>query len=81
MAKRKSDNGPANRLEVLFPVDKGLPCPDGTALLRAFTETRPTDVTFLKPSDLIDLRNSAFAGIPEWEAFSEHYGSCERCHA
>jgi hypothetical protein len=30
---------------------------------------------------LIDLHNSAFAGIPEWDAFSQHYGSWESCNA
>jgi hypothetical protein len=69
------------RLESLFPTDEGLPCPDGTALLRAFAEARPADFSFLKPDDLVDLRNSAFAGIPEWEAFSEHFASCEHCNA
>ena len=30
----------------------------------------------------MDLSNSAFAGIPEWDAFSsEPYDSCERCNA
>lgn len=81
MANRISDNGLVSRLEHLFPVDEGLPCPEGTSLLRAFVEARPIDLTFLQPSDLADLRNSAFAGIPEWEAFSAHYGSCEQCHA
>ena len=81
MAKKTSDNGIEQRLEGLFPVDEGLPCPAGTALLRSFAETRPADFNFLKPCDLVDLRGSAFAGIPEWEAFSEHYGSCELCNA
>ena len=81
MAKPISDGDVATRLESLFPVDDGLPCPEGTGLLLAFAKERPTDFTFLEPSDLGDLRNSAFAGIPEWDAFSEHYGTCERCHA
>ena len=81
MVKLISDNGLELRLEALFPVDEGLPCPVGTALLRAFAEARPADFAFLKPSDLVDLRNSAFAGISEWEVFSEHYSSCELCNA
>lgn len=28
-----------------------------------------------------NLLNSAFAGIPEWETFSQHYGFCELCNA
>jgi hypothetical protein len=68
-------------LEHLFPGDKGLPCPEGTALLRAFAENRPSDFAYLKPSDLVDLSNSAFAGIVEWDDFSEHYGSCGLCNA
>jgi hypothetical protein len=81
MTKRISDQDVDTRLHVLFPVDDGLPCPEGTILLRAFAEARPGDFAFLKPADLSDLRNSAFAGIPEWEAFSEHYSSCELCNA
>lgn len=70
-----------SRLEALFPVDAGLPCPKGTALLRAFAEARSADFAFLKPGDLVDLSNSAFAGIPEWDAFADHFGSCELCNA
>jgi hypothetical protein len=81
MAKKISDDGMERKLEALFPVDGGLPCPVGATLLRAFSEARPADLPYLKPSDLVDLRNSAFAAIPEWEAFSEHYGSCEHCNA
>ena len=65
----------------LFQVDEGLPCPDGTNLLLAFAEDRPADFAFLKPKDLAGLRNSAFSGIAEWEAFSQHYGTCELCNA
>ncbi len=81
MAKKTSDNGIAQRLQALFPIDEALPCPVGKALLRAFAETRPADFNFLKPCDLVDLRSSAFTGIPEWDSFSEHYGSCELCNA
>jgi hypothetical protein len=81
MTTRDFDDHLERTLEGLFPVDEELPCPKGTALLRAFAETRHADFRFLKPNDLVDLRNSAFAGIPEWEAFSRHYGSCELCNA
>jgi hypothetical protein len=40
-----------------FEVDEGLPCPNGTALLRAFAEQRPFDFVFLKRGNLIDLNN------------------------
>ena len=80
MRMHVSDVRLATTLEGSFPVDDGLPCPKRTALLRAFAEALPTDFGFLKPNDLVDLRNSAFAGIPEWEAFSRHYGSCELCN-
>jgi hypothetical protein len=68
-------------LEHLFPVDEGLPRLEETALLRAFAENGPFDFAYLKPSDLVDLSNSAFAGIVEWDDFSEHYGSCGLCNA
>ena len=68
-------------LEHLFPVDEGLPCAKGTALLRAFAENRPSDFAYLKPSDLVDRSNSAFAGIVEWDDFSKHYGLCGLCNA
>jgi hypothetical protein len=76
MRRRVSDAA----LEHLFPVDEGLPCPEGTALLRAFSENRPLDFADLNPSDLVDRSNSAFAGIVEWDDFSEHYGSCGLCN-
>jgi hypothetical protein len=69
------------KLEHLFPVAVGLPCPKGTALLRIFAENRPSDFAFLRPGDLVDLSNSGFAGIAEWDAFSKHYGSCGLCNA
>lgn len=68
-------------LERLFEIDEGLPCPEGTALLCSFADNRPADFVFLKRGDLIDLNNSAFAGIPEWDAFAEHYATCELCNA
>ena len=68
-------------LERLFEEDDGLPCSEGTALLRAFAELRPADFALLQPHDLIDLRSSAFTVIPEWDLFSEHYATCECCNA
>jgi len=65
----------------LFSSNEGLPCREGTALLRAFAEHRPSDFAFLTPSDLVDLSTSAFDGIVEWDSFSAHYGTCELCHA
>jgi hypothetical protein len=65
----------------LFGIDDGLPCLQGTGLLRTFAEARPDDFHFLKPADLLDLKNSAFEGIPEWDAFAEHYATCELCNA
>lgn len=65
----------------LFDIDEGLPCSEGTNLLVAFAEARPVDFAFLTPEDLIDLQNPAFAGIAEWEAFTRHYETCERCNA
>src|SRR5271163_2420262 len=50
-------------LERLFEIDEGLPCPEGTALLRSFADNRPADFAFLKRGDLIDLNNSAGAVI------------------
>jgi hypothetical protein len=76
MRRRVSDAA----LEHLFTVDEALPGPEGTALLRAFAENRPFDFAYSKPSDLVDLSNSAFAGIGEWGDFSEHYGSCGLCN-
>jgi hypothetical protein len=73
--------GSEETLANLFPSDEGLPCPQGWELLRAFAEHRPSDFAFLKPSDLVDLNNSAFDGIPEWDSFSAHYDSCELCNA
>lgn len=81
MTKRISQDGLDRRLGALFEVDEGLPCPVGTTLLRALASARLAEFSFLKPGDLIDLHNSAFAGIPEWDAFSQHYGSWESCNA
>jgi hypothetical protein len=67
-------------IKVLFAISEGLPCPIRMALLRSFSEARPIDFGFLQPQDLIDLSNSAFAGISEWDTLAEHYATCERCH-
>ena len=81
MAKPVSNIDAEKLLGHLFQVDEGLPCLEGIDLLITFAEARPSDFAFLKPRDLVDLRNSAFAGIAEWEAFSQHYGTCELCNA
>jgi hypothetical protein len=65
----------------LCTADTGIPCSRVTGLLRSFAEARPTDFAFLDPGDLLDLKTSGFAGIPEWDSFAEHYATCERCHA
>lgn len=56
------------------------PCEQGAELLRAFAVARPADFSFLQATDLNDRSNSAFAGIPEWDAFAQHYASCEWCN-
>jgi hypothetical protein len=68
-------------MEKLFEVDERLPCPIGTELLCGFAATRAADFAFLKPGDLVDLNNSAFEGIPEWDIFAAHYAECELCNA
>jgi hypothetical protein len=80
MAKQTSDNLLDLRLESLFPAYEGLPCPAGSDLLCVFAAVCDADFSLLKPDDLVGLRNYAFAGISEWEAF-EHDGSCELWNA
>jgi hypothetical protein len=81
MVRPVSNIDAENLLGHLFPVDEGLPCPEGTKFLLAFAAGRPDDFAFFKPGDLVDLRNSAFAGISRWDTFSEHYRSCGLCNA
>jgi len=47
--------------------------------LRQFREARPNDYAFLEAQDFADLSTSAFIGIPEWDAFTEHCKTCEDC--
>jgi hypothetical protein len=62
------------------PTEGGLPaCPVGVDLLRRFKEARANDYAFLQVQDFVDLSTSAFDGIPEWDAFTEHCGTCEDC--
>jgi hypothetical protein len=68
-------------IESLFEVDDGRPCPRGNELLRNFALNRPQDFEFLRPSDLVDLSTCSFAGISEWDAFAQHFGTCELCNA
>ena len=55
------------------------PCERGTTLLQAFGAARPEDFGFIEPKDFMDLRNSAFSGIPEWDEFATHVFSCTNC--
>ncbi|OJV40163.1 MAG: hypothetical protein BGO25_03165 [Acidobacteriales bacterium 59-55] len=55
-------------------------CKQGSELLRAFAEARPTDLSFLQADDLSGHSNSAFVGIEEWDALVQHYASCKRCN-
>jgi hypothetical protein len=57
------------------------PCERGRDLLQNFAAARPSDHSFLKPRDFLDLHNSAFSGIPEWDDFAEHVSECSRCGA
>jgi hypothetical protein len=60
--------------------DNALPaCAVGMDLLCRFEEARPNDCAFLQEQDFVDLSTSAFAGIPEWDAFTEHCATCEDC--
>lgn len=79
MTKQLQDTELDRRIEMLFAIGEGPPCPLGTEFLRAFAEARPMDFVFLEPQDLADRQNLAFAGIPEWEVFASHYTTCERC--
>ena len=68
-------------LKTLFSGNSGYPYQQGKELLRSFAESRPSDFGLLQTTDVGSGTNSAFAGIPEWDAFAEHYASCGRCHA
>jgi hypothetical protein len=48
-------------------------------LLRRFVTARPNDHAFLQVQDFADFSTSAFDGISEWDAFREHYKTCEDC--
>lgn len=54
-------------------------CAVGMDLLRRLEEARPNDYAFLQAQDFVDLHTSAFAGIPEWDAFTEHCETCKAC--
>ena len=54
-------------------------CAVGMDLLRRFEEARPNDYAFLQAQDFVDLSTSAFVGIPEWDAFTEHCETCKDC--
>jgi hypothetical protein len=72
---------PIFELRRLFRTRPGAPCDSGAASLRTFAEASTTDLQFLLAEDTSDRTNSAFAGIPEWDAFAEHVASCRRCNA
>ena len=55
------------------------PCERGRGLLQKFAAARPSDHSFLEPRDFLDLHNSAFSGIPEWDTFVEHVSECGHC--
>ena len=60
--------------------DDDLPaCPVGMDLLRRFEAARPNENAFLQAQGFVDLSTSAFDGIPEWDAFTEHRQTCEDC--
>lgn len=67
-------------LNRLFQSRFGEFCATGSILLRAFAQTRPTDFSFLLPSDLSKHTNFAFAGIAEWDEIAEHLALCKQCH-
>ena len=50
-------------------------CPVGMDLLRRLEEARPKYYAFVQ----VDLSTSAFVGIPEWDAFTEHCETCADC--
>lgn len=54
-------------------------CPLGMDMLRRLEAARPNDYSFLQAQDFADLSTSAFDGIPEWDAFTEHCRACEDC--
>jgi hypothetical protein len=55
------------------------PCEQGRDLLLKFAAARPSDHSFFEPQDFLDLHNSAFSGIPEWDVFVEHVSQCGHC--
>jgi hypothetical protein len=81
MTKTTGDAELDRAIDGLFIADDKRPCPVGTALLRDFAVSRPVDFGFLESQDLIDPTNCAFTGIVEWDSFSAHYATCERCNA
>lgn len=55
------------------------PCERRRVLIQKFAAARPSDHSFLEPRDCLDLHNSAFSGIPEWDDFVEHVSQCGHC--
>ena len=81
MTKSTEDSELDRAIDRLLAVGDGRPCPVGTALLRDFAAARPVDFGFLESDDLIDATNCALTGIVEWDTFSGHCVTCERCNA
>jgi hypothetical protein len=65
--------------DTLWPRGKKSLCIDGEQMLRHFAKTRPADIAFLKPGDLVDLKSSDFTGVPEWDAFTNHVSTSTHC--
>jgi len=74
--KSSIDRGRHPTLDDLLPQGTEILCQQAKLLLRSFAESRPADFSFLQADDLRSARNAAFAGIPEWDTFQEHYASC-----
>ena len=68
-------------IESLFEVNDRRPCLVGCELLRNFGFNHPQDFEFLRPSDLVHLSTGSFAGIPEWDEYTEHFKTCGLCNA
>jgi hypothetical protein len=81
----KDDREPVMSVRAIFSEDQLVeafsPCEQGRGLLLKFAAARPADYSFLEPRDFLDLQNSAFSGIPEWDAFAEHVSECSQCGA
>jgi len=48
----------------------------GTRLLEDFAGVHPQGYTLLGPKSFSDFKNSAFAGVTEWDVFADHVQEC-----